>query len=80
VDSSMKQIQLQTTRAVSSSSLFIAFSDYTRYQKYWLAATRKMNVQDVKGTAQLEMEIQKFEFDQQLEFPFQIPGNYSIAK
>jgi hypothetical protein len=75
-DSTMKQIQFQTERAVSSSSLLISFLDYERNGNYLLSSKRELNVHDVKGAAQLNMEVHKFEFNAPLDFPFSIPNNY----
>lgn len=79
-DSSLKQIQMQTMRAVSTSSLMITMGQYQREGKYLLSTLRSFNIQDVKGAAQLEMDINKFDFDKEIDFPFSIPGNYSLKK
>ncbi len=79
-DSTLKQIQMQTMRAVSTSSLMITMGQYQREGNYLLSTLRSFNIQDVKGAAQLEMDINKFDFDKEIDFPFSIPGNYSLKK
>jgi hypothetical protein len=41
---------------------------------------RSYHIQDVKGAAELTMDINKFDFDQVIEFPFSIPAAYKLQK
>ena len=80
IDSSLKQIQMQTMRSVSTSSLLISLSQYQREGEFYLSTQRTYNIQDVKGAARLEMDINKFDFNKEMDFPFSIPSNYSYTK
>ena len=75
-DSSVKQIQLQTERAVSTSSILIGLNDYQRIDQRFISTQREYYIQDIKGAANLSMEVNKCEFDQVLDFPFSIPAKY----
>lgn len=77
-DSTLKQIQVQTMRPVSSSSILINLTNYKQEEKYKLYTYREYHIQDVKGAAQLIMDINKFEFDQEIDFPFKVPANYKF--
>jgi hypothetical protein len=79
-DSTLKQIQLQTMRPVSSSSILVNMSNYKREEKFILSTLREYHIQDVKGAAELSMDISKFEFDQEIDFPFKVPPNYKQQK
>jgi hypothetical protein len=75
-DSILKLIQLQTSRPASSSSLLIALNEYQKIPQGSFATERKYNILDLKGAIELEMSINKVEFDIPLEYPFTIPKNY----
>ncbi len=75
-DSTLKQIQLQTMRPVSSSSVLVNLSNYRREGNYALSTYREFYIQDVKGAAELNMEINKFEFNQELDFPFKVDPKF----
>lgn len=75
-DSVVKQIHLQTERAVSTSSILIGLNDYQLIDARYISTNRDYNIQDLKGAAQLSMEVNKCEFDKELEFPFSIPAKY----
>jgi hypothetical protein len=79
-DTTLKQIQLQTMRPISSSSILVNFSDYKIEENHKLSTLREYHIQDVKGAATLSMEINKFEFDKEVEFPFKVPSNYKLQK
>lgn len=76
-DSSLKQIQLQTSRPASSSSLLIAMSQYQWVDMRFLPTFRQYHILDIKGAIQMEMDISKAEFDKEVSFPFSVPRNYS---
>lgn len=75
-DSTLKQLQLQTVRSVSTSSLLIAYQNYQLQQDRHFPALRSYHIQDVKGAAEVSMDINKFDFDLPTELPFAIPANY----
>jgi hypothetical protein len=80
-DSTLKQLQLQTNRAtVSSSSILIAYSQYAYEQARSFSAMRIYHIQDVKGAAELTMDVNKYDFDQAIDFPFSIPSSYKLQK
>lgn len=79
-DSTLKQLQLQTGRAVSKSSILIAYSKYELSGLRKFSSMRNYYIQDVKGAASLDMDINKFEFDIPIEFPFSIPSNYKLKE
>ncbi|MBL7764466.1 MAG: DUF4292 domain-containing protein [Chitinophagaceae bacterium] len=79
-DSSLKQIQLQTVRAVSTSSILIALNDYEMMDTRYFPVNRIYHIQDVKGAAKLSMEINKADFDKPMDFPFSIPANYKLQR
>ncbi len=79
-DTTLKQIQLQTMRPVSSSSILVNFSNYQIEENRKLSTVREYYIQDVKGAAALSMEISKFEFDKEVDFPFKVPANFKLQK
>ncbi|MEZ5046026.1 MAG: DUF4292 domain-containing protein [Chitinophagaceae bacterium] len=79
-DSTIKQIHLQTTRPVSNSSILIDNIRYESKEDKKIPVVRSYHIQDVKGAALLEMDINKFEFNNDLEFPFSIPSNYKLVQ
>lgn len=79
-DSTLKQLQLQTSRPASSSSLLIVMNQYQTYDNRLLPINRQYTILDIKGAAQLGMEINKAEFDQVIDYPFSIPKNYTLQE
>jgi hypothetical protein len=79
-DSTLRQLQLQTVRAVSTSSILIAYTQYLLQDARYFPAMRSYHIQDVKGAAELTMDINKFDFDHVIEFPFSIPASYKLQK
>lgn len=77
-DSSLHQLQLQTQRPSSSSSLLIALSQYQWMEGRYLSTQRQYNILDIKGAIQLDMDINKAEFDKIIDYPFTIPKNYKL--
>lgn len=75
-DTSLKQIQLQTQREVSTSSLLISMSQYLLDKGIMFSTMRDYSIQDIKGAASLNMEFKKYEFNQAMDFPFSIPASY----
>lgn len=80
IDSTIKQLQIQTTRAVSTSSILISLSQYQNDGIRTFSNSREYHIQDVKGAALLNFDINKYEFDKDLDFPFVIPKNYKLQK
>jgi hypothetical protein len=80
VDSTLKQLQLQTVRAVSTSSILIAYSQYQFQDLRYFSTARTYHIQDVKGAAELSMDIDKFAFDLEIDFPFSIPASYKMQQ
>ncbi len=79
-DSTLKQLQLQTSRPSSSSSLLIAMNQYEWNDFRFVPMQRQYNILDIKGAIQLEMDINKAEFDKITDFPFSIPKNYKLQE
>ena len=79
-DSSLKQIQLQTMRPISSSSILINLSEYKVEDQFKMSTIRDYHIQDVKGAAYLNMEINKFEFNKEIDFPFKVQANFKLQK
>lgn len=79
-DSTLKQLQLQTVRSVSTSSILIAYQKYENTDGRKFPSIRNYHIQDVKGAAELDMEIAKYEFDGTIDFPFSIPANYKLKE
>jgi hypothetical protein len=78
-DSTLKQFQLQTTRSVSKSSVLVSLNNYQLLENNFLSTDRTYYIQDVKGAAQLNMEVNKIDIDKEIEFPFSIPANFKKA-
>jgi len=79
-DSTLKQLQLQTSRPASSSSLLIALNQYGMVDERLFPAQRQYNILDIKGALQLDMEINKAEFDKVVDYPFLIPKSYKLQE
>ncbi len=79
-DSTLKQVQLQTSRPASSSSLLIALNQYGWVDNRFFPAQRQYNILDIKGAIELDMEINKAEFDKSVDYPFSIPKSYKLQK
>jgi len=77
-DSTLKKLQLQTSRPASSSSLLIALGQYQLVDGRFFPNQRQYNILDLKGAMQLDMDINKAEFDTEVSFPFSIPKNYTL--
>jgi hypothetical protein len=78
-DSTLKQMQMQTMRSsVSTSSLLIAMTQYDYFEGRHFPIGRTYHIQDVKGAVQLDMDINKYDFDKELDFPFSIPATYKL--
>jgi hypothetical protein len=78
-DSTLKQIQLQTTRSVSKSAVLVSLNNYQLLENKFISTDRTYYIQDVKGAAQLNMEVNKIDIDKVIEFPFSIPSNFKKA-
>lgn len=79
-DSSLSQIQLQTARPASSSSLLIKMNQYQPIGLQFLPIQRQYTLLDVKGAMQLDMDINKADFDLEIDFPFTVPKNYTLQE
>jgi hypothetical protein len=79
-DSSLSQIQLQTARPASSSSLLIKMNQYQPIGMQFLPIQRQYTLLDVKGAMQLDMDINKADFDLEIDFPFTVPKNYTLQE
>ncbi len=79
-DSSLSQIQLQTARPASSSSLLIKMNQYQPIGMQFLPIQRQYTLLDVKGAMQLDMDINKADFDVEIDFPFIVPKNYTLQE
>jgi hypothetical protein len=79
-DSSLSQIQLQTARPASSSSLLIKMNQYQPIGLQFLPVQRQYTLLDVKGAMQLDMDINKADFDLEIDFPFTVPKNYTLQE
>jgi len=58
-----------------------AKSEYSNYElsnNRRISKTRVLNLQNGADTYELDMEFQKIEFDEPLEYPFNIPKNFSV--
>lgn len=75
-DTTLKQIQLQTQREISTSSLLISMSQYLNDKGIMFSTMRDYSIHDIKGAASLNMEFKKYEFNQPMDFPFNIPASY----
>ena len=78
-DSTLKQFQLQTTRSVSKSSVLVSLNNYQLLENNFLSTNRTYYIQDVKGAAQLNMEVNKIDIDKPIDLPFSIPANFKKA-
>ncbi|MBP6456415.1 MAG: DUF4292 domain-containing protein [Chitinophagaceae bacterium] len=79
-DSTLRQIQLQTTRGIYVSKINSLFGNYKLENNHKIASDRKYYYEDSKGSGSLEMEVQKISFNEDITFPFSIPEKYSRKK
>ncbi|MBL7774136.1 MAG: DUF4292 domain-containing protein [Chitinophagaceae bacterium] len=77
-DTSLRQIQLQTQREVSKSSLLISMSGFTRENNIYFSTLRDLNIQDIKGASTLTIDFKKFDFEKEIEFPFNVPSSFKL--
>jgi hypothetical protein len=78
-DTTMKQVQVQTQRAISTSSLLISLSGYSREQGIIFSTLRDLSIQDIKGASTLNVEFKKYDFNKVMDFPYTVPGNYKVG-
>lgn len=76
IDTTLKQIQLQTKRSVSKSSVLVSLNNYQNLEGKFISVDRAYYIQDVKGAAKLDMEVNKIDINKEIEFPFTIPSNF----
>ena len=79
-DSSLKELHLQTSRPSSSSSMLIKMNEYKWVDDRFLPTQRIYHILDVKGAIELDMDINKADFEKEIDFPFSIPKNYSLQR
>ena len=48
--------------------------------QFKMSTIRDYHIQDVKGAAYLNMEINKFEFNKEIDFPFKVQANFKLQK
>jgi hypothetical protein len=79
-DTTLSKLQVQTSRPASASTLLITLSQYQLSDNRLLPFVRQYHILDMKGAIQLDMDINKADFDQPVDFPFNIPKNYKLAE
>ncbi len=79
-DSTLNKLQLQMSRPTSASSLLIVLNQYGLVDNRLFAGQRQYNILDIKGALELDMEINKAEFDKTVDYPFSIPKNYKLQE
>ncbi len=78
-DSTLRLMQLQTTRPISTSSILINFYKYDVFNQYFLSTQRSYHIQDLKGASTLDMDINKYEINIPMDFPYSVPANYKFG-
>jgi hypothetical protein len=58
----------------------IALNQYGLVDNRLFPAQRQYNILDIKGALQLDMEINKAEFDKEVDYPFLIPKSYKLQE
>lgn len=76
-DSTLRQVQLQVFRGSYASNILGMMSEYQKEIGRLVPTKRIYNVEDSKGKLNMEMEVQKVEFDGDFGMPYAIPKNYS---
>ncbi|HMN32654.1 MAG: DUF4292 domain-containing protein [Chitinophagaceae bacterium] len=78
-DSTLRLLQLQTARPISTSSILINFYKYEAFNQHLLSIQRSYHIQDLKGASTLDMDINKYEIDIPIDFPYSVPANYKFG-
>ncbi len=76
----LNQIQVQTSRGISSTSLLAILTNYILDNNVMVSSDRTFFIQDIKGNVELNMDINKQSFNEVLEAPFSIPKNFKKQK
>ncbi|MBU3676527.1 MAG: DUF4292 domain-containing protein [Chitinophagaceae bacterium] len=79
-DTTLQQLHVQTNRGESASSILIQFERYEPQQNTRVSTLRNYHVQDAKGVVELNMEINKFDINPDIDFPYTVPSNYRPQK
>lgn len=79
-DTTLKQLLVQTNRGVSTSSILIQFDRYQQQNNTRISTLRDYHVQDAKGVVELNMDINKFDINPDIDFPYTVPANYRRQK
>jgi hypothetical protein len=78
-DSTLRQIQLQLFRGEFASKILGMLGEYEKENKRYIAKKRIYNIEDSRGSFNLEIEVNKADFDEKLSMPFMIPPKYEPA-
>jgi len=78
-DSTLRQIQLQVFRGSYASNILGMLGEYKKELGRYIATKRVFNIEDSKGKLNLEMNIQKVDFDGEYRMPYTIPPSYKKA-
>lgn len=78
-DSTLRQIQLQVFRGNYASNILGMLGEYQKEFGRLVSTKRVYNIEDSKGKLNLEMEIQKIDFDEEYNTPYKVPANYKAA-
>ena len=79
-DTTLQQVHVQTNRGESASSILIQFERYEAQQNSRVSTLRNYHVQDAKGVVELNMDINKFDINPDIDFPYSVPSNYRKQK
>lgn len=79
-DTTLQQVHVQTNRGESASSILIQFERYEAQQNTRVSTLRNYHVQDAKGVVELNMDINKFDINPDIDFPYSVPSNYRKQK
>ncbi len=75
-DSTIRQQQLKVSGA-ASTMLLMQYGDYTMISDKHFSNSRVINVQDTSGHHYIDMQFNKADFDQTVDFSFSIPSKYT---
>lgn len=79
-DTTLQQIRVQTNRGASTSSILIQYDRYQHQGNTRISTLRDYHVQDDKGVVELNMDINKFDINPDIDFPYTVPANYRRQK
>ncbi len=78
-DSTLRQVQLQLFRGEYASKILGMLGEYEKENRRLISKKRIYNIEDSRGAFNLEIEVNKAEFDEKLNMPFTIPPKYEPA-